>query len=74
MEYADLRDFLLGWGIKGFFLPIMLSYLVNTIAGSAPISAWATQDLITLTRHLMLLALLLELIVVCVGYTLTLRL
>jgi len=74
VEYAGLRHFMLGWVIKGFFLPIMFSYLVNTIAGSAPISAWATQDLVTLTRHLMLLALLLELIVVCVGYTLTLRL
>ena len=74
VEYAGLRHFLLGWVIKGFFLPIMFSYLVNTIAGSAQISTWATQDLVTLTRHLMKLALLLELIVVCVGYTLTLRL
>lgn len=74
LDRLGLRHFLLGWVIKGFFLPIMFSYLVNTLAGSAPPRDWASQDIVTLTRHLMMMALLLELVVVCVGYTLTLRL
>mgnify|MGYP000099977789 FL=1 len=74
VKYTGLHHFYMGWVIKGFFLPIMFSYLVNTLAGSAPPRDWFTQDIVPLTRHLMLMAILLELVVVCVGYTLTLRL
>ncbi|MEM1273562.1 MAG: isoprenylcysteine carboxylmethyltransferase family protein [Pseudomonadota bacterium] len=73
-EVADLRHFTLGWVIKGFFLPIMFFYLISALAGTAPLGTWFAGDIVTIARRMMLIAIILELVVVCVGYTLTLRL
>lgn len=73
-EVPGMRTFALGWVIKGFFLPIMFFYLTANLRDVGALHIWFQGDLVTITRRLMLLSIVLELVVVCVGYTLTLRL
>lgn len=73
IEVPEMRTFTLGWVIKGFFLPIMFFYLTMSLSEVGALHIWLEDDLVTITRRMMLLCIVLELVVVCVGYTLTLR-
>jgi protein-S-isoprenylcysteine O-methyltransferase Ste14 len=66
-----LRDHALGWAIKGFFWPIMFTYLVTTIARlqAEPFIGSHIDATLWLAR----LAVILDLTVACVGYLCTLR-
>lgn len=75
LDAEVLRGFLLGWIVKGFFLPIMAFYLIGalarlyaTVAGPMPAGIVGVVGIATD------LALVIELSVVCVGYTCTMRL
>jgi protein-S-isoprenylcysteine O-methyltransferase Ste14 len=72
-EAAALRDHALGWAIKGFFLPIMLAYLYHNLGGLHHLKAALSGDMVQLVFGLTLIALMLELAIVCTGYALTLR-
>jgi protein-S-isoprenylcysteine O-methyltransferase Ste14 len=66
-----IRDHLLGWTIKGFFLPQMFGFLAGGLWQhlSSP-GAFTWVDLVT---RLAAFAVLAELVIVVTGYTLTLR-
>ena len=69
VNYALIRRHLLGWTIKGFFLPLMTVYLVNEIAatygayGSGGIQAIANYEFL---YHLMFA---IDVLFCVVGYT-----
>lgn len=70
-DWMLIRDFTLGWLIKGFFLPQMFGFLAGYIWRfvTSPVEI----SLIGLVVWLTAVAVMLELVVVVVGYTLTLR-
>ncbi len=72
-EGRALRDHALGWAVKGFFLPIMLAYLYNNLGSLHMLRAVLAGDPVLLVFGLTKIALMLELAVVCTGYTLTLK-
>jgi protein-S-isoprenylcysteine O-methyltransferase Ste14 len=72
-EARALRDHALGWLVKGFFLPIMLAYLFHNLNSLHMLRAALAGDPVLLVFGLTKIALMLELAVVCTGYTLTLK-
>lgn len=72
-EGRALRDHALGWTVKGFFLPIMLAYLFHNLGSLHLLRAALAGDPVLLVFGLTKIALMLELAVVCTGYTLTLK-
>ena len=73
-DWRRLKDFALGWTIKGIFLPIMFSYLVSNMPGFAERSAWLQQGPVAAVAWLSQVMVVMELTIVVVGYTLTARL
>jgi protein-S-isoprenylcysteine O-methyltransferase Ste14 len=73
-EARSLRDHALGWGVKGFFLPVMLAYLHGNLAALDWLRGALTHpDPVVIVLGLTTLLVMLELTVVCTGYALTLK-
>lgn len=73
-QAAGLSDHALGWVVKGFFLPIMAVYLYRNLGDLDTLRAMLTHpDPVILVLGLTRLAVMLELAIVCAGYTLTLK-
>ena len=73
-DWAKLQDFALGWTIKGFFLPVMFTYLGSNVAFLQSQVHLLQEGAVEAVRYITRIALVLELTVVVVGYTLTVRL
>ena len=73
-DWAKLQDFALGWTIKGFFLPIMFTYLGGNVAFVQSQVHLLQETAADAVRYITRVALVAELTVVVVGYTLTVRL
>ena len=70
-----IRDHVLGWMVKGFFLPLMLFYLwVNATNLDALTLRMTAIDPVEVVIGLTIVAVIVDLAVVCVGYIMTLRL
>ena len=74
LDRAALREHCLAWAIKGFFLPIMMVYLVRYLAFLQAQSEWLTLDHLHAVRWFAGYSIVLELSIVCVGYLCTVRL
>lgn len=74
IDRRALSDHLLGWAIKGFFLPIMIVYLLKTLLRLQANVAWPTESFVLAVRWLADYAAALELAIVCTGYLCTFRL
>jgi protein-S-isoprenylcysteine O-methyltransferase Ste14 len=73
-EARSLRDHALGWAVKGFFLPVMLAYLHGNLSALDALRGTLTQpDPVAVVLGLTTLLVILELTIVCTGYTLTLK-
>ena len=72
-ELPALADHALGWTIKGIFLPIMVFYLHANGLRLDEIRAGLSGGLIELVVALTMVAIIVELTIVCTGYALTLR-
>jgi hypothetical protein len=74
VDYSLIRRHLLGWTVKGFFLPLMTVYLVNEIA--ATYHAYGAGDIRALTSYEFLyhLVFAIDVLFCVVGYTCTTRL
>ncbi len=73
LDTAKLRQHLLGWGVKYFFLPLMFIYVLNFLDGAKswqPTQAIAQNQLYGLLSGLFFGV---DLVIVTVGYFLTLR-
>jgi protein-S-isoprenylcysteine O-methyltransferase Ste14 len=72
---AELKTFVLGWVIKAFFLPLMVSYLYGAVkwAMTHPFGGGFTSVFATVTWFAKM-ALFADLSVAAIGYVLTLRL
>lgn len=73
-DTAILKDFVLGWAIKGFFLPIMFTYLADGVGFMQSQIALLSGGPVEVASYLIRVALVLELTIVVVGYTMTARL
>lgn len=75
IDRGEIKAHALAWTVKGFFLPIMIVYLLQIIGRLQGMAATAMSiDPVTIVSVLTNAAIALELTVVCVGYTCTLRL
>ena len=80
VDLANLRQFGLGWLVKAFFLPLMFSYFHGNInhlrMTEIPTFTWdmAQLDIIAWQRVLYDVLILVDVGVIVVGYTLTVRL
>jgi len=80
VDLAKLRQFALGWMVKGFFLPLMFSYFHGNInhlrVTEIPEFTWdaAQLDVIAWQRILYDILILVDVGVIVVGYALTVRL
>lgn len=74
VERGELREHALAWTIKGLFLPIMFVYLVGTLGRLQHDIGFVSAGYVPLVRWLVDFAAAVELTVVCVGYSCTLRL
>jgi protein-S-isoprenylcysteine O-methyltransferase Ste14 len=74
VNYALIRRHLLGWTVKGFFLPLMTVYLVNEIAATH--HAYGTGGVQALTSYEFLyhVVFAIDVLFCVVGYTCTTRL
>jgi hypothetical protein len=68
-----LREHAMGWAVKGFFLPIMVIYLLATFDRMQLNLDMLQGGQVSAIRWLVDLVSCAELAIVCVGYTLTLR-
>lgn len=73
IDWRHVKSHALSWTIKGFFLPIMFVYLIGTIIRLKSHLSWLTTDYVMAVRFLADYAAMLELSIVCVGYTFTCR-
>lgn len=73
LDGRALADHALGWAIKGFFLPIMVFYLHGNGLRLEAIRAGLSGGLVEVVVALTVLAVIVELTIVCTGYALTLR-
>ncbi|MEP6548289.1 MAG: isoprenylcysteine carboxylmethyltransferase family protein [Gammaproteobacteria bacterium] len=73
---ALLREHFLGWTVKAFFLPLMVVYLTDQIAGTPGLLADVAHNGFGSTWYQLLLrsAYTVDLLFCVVGYTMTLRL
>jgi protein-S-isoprenylcysteine O-methyltransferase Ste14 len=69
-----LRDHMLGWAVKAFFLPIMLYYLMLNTTRIGQISENFSGGALEIALGLLVVSAFLDLTVAVVGYTLTCRL
>lgn len=72
-DWPVLKDFLLGWIVKGFFLPIMFTYLVQGVVFLQNHTSLMQGGPVEIALYLIRVAIILELTVVVVGYTMTAR-
>ncbi len=73
-DYAILKDFVLGWAIKGFFLPIMFAYLALNMPGLHENTVQLAQGPVAAVLYLTTALVVVELTIVVVGYAMTVRL
>ncbi len=73
-DWELLKNFTLGWAIKGFFLPVMFTYLVFNLPGLHDQFMHMSQGPITAVAFLAKIMVILELSIVVVGYSMTLKL
>lgn len=71
LSREKLRAHALAWTVKGFFLPLMLFYLLVTIAA---LQKMPLDDLVSIVIWLTVAAIGMELVIVCAGYICTFRL
>jgi protein-S-isoprenylcysteine O-methyltransferase Ste14 len=69
-----LRDHMIGWAVKAFFLPIMLYYLIVNTTRIGLIADNFAGGALEIALGLLILGAFLDLSVAVVGYTLTCRL
>lgn len=75
LDWTTLRHHALGWTIKGFYLPLMTTYLGGSIVGFAEIKlSHALENFPLLVVYAASFALAVDLAFVAIGYSLTLRL
>ena len=80
VDLAKLRQFALGWLVKGFFLPLMFSYFHGNInhlrITEIPAFTWDVAQLDVMAWHRILydVLILVDVGVIVVGYALTVRL
>lgn len=70
----ELKSFLLGLGVKGFFLPLMFCYLVYDWSFLQTRSLWDAQDFQQIYAYLYRFAFFLDLTIVTIGYATATRL
>jgi isoprenylcysteine carboxyl methyltransferase (ICMT) family protein YpbQ len=71
---TNLRQFALGWTVKGFFLPLMFVYLTESISFLLDYDrAWLGASFIGFYEFAWNVTLAIDLVFVCTGYILTLR-
>jgi protein-S-isoprenylcysteine O-methyltransferase Ste14 len=71
VDWTILKEHALGWVIKGFFLPLMVPYMIGALASfSRAPQAWTVVPFV---YHIATAALLLDLAFVVIGYTFTVR-
>lgn len=73
-DWAKLQDFALGWTVKGFFLPVMFTYLAGNVSRLHTQLHQLGGDVVEVVIYLTRIAITAELVIVVVGYTLTVRL
>ncbi len=73
-DWALLRDFALGWMIKGFFLPVMFAYLALQMPRLHLDLNQLMQGPVAAAVYLTTALVIVELTIVVVGYAMTLRL
>jgi len=71
VDWRVLNQYALGWVIKGFYLPLMCSYLMSSMVNFGAHSN--TSSIIPFVYFVAKVALLVDLGFVVIGYTLTLR-
>lgn len=69
-----LDDFLVNWAIKGFFLPIMFTYLALTMPKLADKLPYIFASPVETVLYIITAAVVFELTIVVVGYSMTVRL
>jgi hypothetical protein len=74
VDYALVRRHLLGWTVKGFFLPLMTVYLVNEIAATYLAYGAGGIQAITHYEFLYHVVFAIDVLFCVVGYTCTTRL
>ncbi len=70
-DWAAIREHALAWVIKGFFLPLMASYLVGNLAALMRFEGAAS--VVSVVVFVSAVALVFDLVIVTCGYCLTLR-
>jgi protein-S-isoprenylcysteine O-methyltransferase Ste14 len=74
VDFQRVREFALGWVIKGFFLPLMFPALLNAGARLVQLAGdWNALSAVALVALVAKLALCLDLAFVVLGYVCTLR-
>ena len=73
-NWADLGDFAMGSVIKGLFLPVMFSYLAANMPGLSAQFATVGTGPVQAVAYLAKVMIVMELTIVVVGYTITMRL
>lgn len=71
VDWKVLREYALGWVIKGFFLPIMTPALFRAVRGA--VNAPPAESFVALVYDVSRLALCVDLSFVVIGYIFTLR-
>lgn len=75
VDWAILREHALGWMIKGFFLPIMFSYLAGNTNDLAFIGFPTFEGgFLGFIKWMLKFTVFMELVIVCTGYFFTIRL
>lgn len=72
-SWSIIREHILGWVVKGFFLPIMFVYLVDTLRRLGVDGLRLDLGYIQAVRSITDVVVTMELTIVCVGYFFTLR-
>ncbi|MBW4707773.1 hypothetical protein KX928_08240 [Roseobacter sp. YSTF-M11] len=73
-DWPLMKNFVLGWVIKGFFLPVMFAYLAANMPGLSARAGQMTEGPVMAVAYLAKVMVVMELTIVVVGYTMTARL
>ncbi|MEM6887106.1 MAG: isoprenylcysteine carboxylmethyltransferase family protein [Pseudomonadota bacterium] len=73
-NFDIIKSFVVGWAIKGFFLPVMFAYLALNMPGLAAKIPTVFDGPVEAVLFIVKVTVIFELTIVVVGYSMTLRL